>query len=155
MNIKILIADDYKMMREDLRSLIESQDNMTVVDEAENGKKAIQLAKKLHPDVIVMDIRMPELNGIEATRQILADLPETKIIALSVYSDKRYILGMLKAGASGYILKNSVFDEIVGAIAAIVNQKKNDLPIISKSIKKAYSTYFQSGNMPAASPFPA
>ena len=79
--------------------------------EAENGLKAFQLAKKLQPDVIVMDIRMPELNGIEATRKILADLPKTKIIALSVYSDRRYISGMLKAGALGYLLKKSVFEE--------------------------------------------
>ena len=155
MKIKILIADDYKMMRDDLCSLLERQTNMTVVGEAENGLKAIQMAQKLQPDVIVMDIRMPELNGIEATRQILADLPKTKIIALSVYSDKRYISGMLKAGASGYLLKKSVFDEIVDAIGKMMNHQKNDLPIISKALKTVYSNYFQKVNMPAASFFPA
>jgi len=154
MKIKILIADDYKMMRDDLCSLLERQTNMTVVGEAENGLKAIQMAQKLQPDVIVMDIRMPELNGIEATRQILADLPKTKIIALSVYSDKRYVSGMIKAGACGYLLKKSVFDELVDAIETIVNRQKNEHPVISKTLKTVYSTYFQNINIPAAAPQP-
>jgi len=152
MNIKILIADDYKMMRDDLRSLLERQKNMTVVGEAENGRKAIQLAQKLKPDVIVMDIRMPELNGIEATRRIISDLPEIKIIALSMYADKRYVSEMLKAGSSGYLLKKNVFDEIVEAISIIVNNHNNHRPILSKTITTDYLAFSERFSLPAASP---
>ena len=98
MMLRILLADDHKITRHGLKSLLDQQKNMTVVGEAENGRQAVRLAIEHKPDIIVMDISMPELNGIEATRQIKSELPDTKIIALSMYSDKRYITGMLKAG---------------------------------------------------------
>ncbi len=119
MDIKILIADDHKITREGLKSLLEKEDNLTVVAEAENGREAVRLAHELKPDIVVMDINMPELNGIEATRQIIADDPHIKVIALSMFSERRYVTRMLKVGVSGYLLKSNAFDELVSAIHAI------------------------------------
>ena len=151
MTIQIILADDHKITRDGLKSLLESQKNMTVVGEAENGRKAVRLALKLQPDVIVMDINMPELNGIEATRQIKTELPETKIIALSMYSDKRYVVGMLKAGVSGYLLKNCAFDELVAAISAVVKNQNYMSPKIADTVMKDYANILESSDTsPAA-----
>jgi DNA-binding NarL/FixJ family response regulator len=119
MSIKILIADDQKIFREGLRALIEKQPGMEVIGEVENGRKAIQLVQELLPDLIIMDIAMPDLNGIEATRQIVAKIPNVKVIALSMHSDKRFVVEMLKAGASGYLLKDCAFEELAHAIRAV------------------------------------
>lgn len=151
MTIQILLADDHKITRDGLKALLESQKNMTVIGEAENGRKAVRLALELHPDVIVMDINMPELNGIEATRQIRTELPEAKIIALSMYSDKRYVVGMLKAGVSGYLLKNCAFDELVSAILAVVNNQNYMSPKIADTVMKDYANILESSDTsPAA-----
>ena len=119
MSIRILLADDHKMFREGLRALIEKQPGMEIIDEVENGRKAVQLVRDLLPDVIIMDIAMPNLNGIEATRQIVAKIPSVKVIALSMHSDKRFVVEMLKAGASGYLLKDCAFEELAHAIRAV------------------------------------
>ena len=119
MSIKILIADDQKIFREGLRALIEKQPGMEVIGEVENGRKAIQLVQELLPDLIIMDIAMPDLNGIEATRQIVAKAPSVKVVALSMHSDKRFVVEMLKAGASGYLLKDCAFEELAHAIRAV------------------------------------
>ena len=151
MTIQIILADDHKITRDGLRALLENQKNMTVIGEAENGRKAVRLALELQPDVIVMDINMPELNGIEATRQIKAELPEAKIIALSMYSDKRYVVGMLKAGVSGYLLKNCAFDELVSAISAVVNNQNYMSPKIADTVMKDYANILESSDTsPAA-----
>jgi DNA-binding NarL/FixJ family response regulator len=113
MTIKILLADDHNLIREGLRTLISDEPNMSVIAEAEEGRTAVQLAAKLSPNVVIMDISMPGLNGIEATRQILAKSPEPKIIALSMHMERRMILEMLNAGASGYLLKDCVFGEMI------------------------------------------
>lgn len=139
MTIRIVLADDHKITRDGLRALLEQQPNMKVIGEAENGRDAIRLAMNLKPDVVVMDISMPEMNGIEATRQIRADLPETKVIALSMYADRRYVTGMLKAGVSGYLLKNCAFDELVSAIAAIIENESYLSPRIADTIMKDYT----------------
>ena len=107
-------------MREGLRTLIEKQPDMEVVAEAENGRMAVQLARKLFPEVVVMDIGMPDLNGIEATRQILANNPKVKVIALSMHSAKRFVVEMLKAGSSGYLLKDCAFEELALAIRTVI-----------------------------------
>lgn len=120
MSIRIVLADDHQIVRDGLRSLLESQPDMEVVAEADNGRTTVQLARELRPDVVVMDVGMPELNGIEATRQITGALPGVKVIALSMHSDRRYVEGMLAAGASGYVLKDSAFEELAGAIATVV-----------------------------------
>jgi len=151
MTIKILLADDHKITRAGLKALLENQKNMTVVGEAENGRLAVRLAGELKPDVVVMDINMPELNGIEATRQIVAELPGTKIIALSMYSDKRYVVGMLKAGVSGYLLKNCAFDELVAAISAVMNNQNYMSQKIAGTVMKEYANILEtSDNSPAS-----
>ncbi len=151
MTIRIILADDHKITRDGLKALLENQKNMTVVGEAENGRKAVRLAMELQPDVVVMDINMPELNGIEATRQIKAELPEAKIIALSMYSDKRYVVGMLKAGVSGYLLKNCAFDELVSAISAVVKNQNYMSPKIADTVMKGYANILESDDTSPAS----
>ena len=116
MKIRIIIADDHAMVRNGLRSLIEHESDMEVIAEADNGRDAVRIALELAPDVMIMDIAMPDLNGIEATRQIITALPRIKIIALSMHADKRYVMEMLKAGASGYILKDNAYEELARAI---------------------------------------
>ena len=124
MKLRILIADDHAIVREGLRALIDQQAGMQVVGEAKNGRKAVQLARKLLPDIIIMDVSMPDLNGIDATHQIRSETPEAKIIALSMHSDKRFVAGMLKAGVSGFLLKECLFMELTAAIhAAVANER--------------------------------
>ncbi len=131
MSIRVLIADDHKIMLAGLRSLLEKQTDIEVVGEADNGRKAVQMAHEKKPDVIVMDVSMPDLNGIEATTQISESLPETRIIALSMHSDKRYVMGMLRAGASGYLLKDCASQELANAILQVAGGKKYLSPEIT------------------------
>ncbi len=121
--IKILIADDHKMVREGLKDLLEKHADLTVVGEAADGLMAIEQAKKFAPDIIIMDISMPGLNGIEATRQILATNDKIKVIALSMHSDRRFVFESLKAGAKGFILKECAFEELVSAIKLTLEDK--------------------------------
>ncbi len=120
MSIRIVLADDHKILRAGLRAMIVEQPDMEVVGEAENGRTAVNLTRELSPDVVIMDIGMPDLNGIEATRQIVAEVPSVKIIGLSMYSDRRYVAGLFGAGASGYLLKDIEFEELIEAIQAVV-----------------------------------
>ena len=120
MGIKVLLADDHKIIRDGLRSLIERHPEMEVVGEADNGRTTVQLAQKLDPDIVIMDISMPDLNGIDATQQIVTDVPGIKVIALSMHSDKRFVVGMFKAGASGYLLKDCAFDELEQAVKTVL-----------------------------------
>ena len=131
MTIRVLIADDHTIMRAGLRSLLEKEDQIEVVAEAENGRKAIQLAVKHKPDVVVMDVSMPDLNGIEATSRVLESLPEAKVIALSMHSDKRFVMGMLRAGAFGYLLKDCASQELASAIVSVASNKKYLSPDIA------------------------
>ena len=117
---KILIADDHGILRQGISSLIEKHADMQVVGEADNGQMAVELTRKLRPDVVVMDISMPVLNGIEATRQIKSELPDVKVLALSVHTEKEFVLDILKAGVSGYMLKECVFSDLVNAIKVII-----------------------------------
>ena len=119
MSIRILLADDHAIIRQGLRSLLEKERDIEVVGEAKDGRKALSLVRELNPDITVMDITMPNLNGVDATRQITSDFPQTKVIALSIHSDKQFVTDMLKAGASGYILKECLFVEFVQAIRSV------------------------------------
>ena len=142
MVIKILLADDHEIVREGLRNLLEKQEGFEVVAEAEDGLAAVKKAKKLSPDLVIMDIGMPDLNGIEATRQILAESPHIKIIALSMHSETRFVSEMLKAGASAYLLKDSAFEELIQAIQASRSNKIYLSPSIADKVIKNYITSF-------------
>ena len=132
MGIRILLADNHKIMRDGLVALIEKQPGMEVIAVAENGRRAVQLTRKLRPDVIVMDINMPGLNGIDATNQIISHSPNAKVIALSIYSDRQFVSEMLKAGASGYLLKDCAFEELTLAIRTVADNHN----YLSASIRK-------------------
>jgi len=119
MSIKVLLVDNHAIIREGLRSLLEKQHEMEVIADTDDGRKAIELVRELLPNIVIMDITMPGLNGIEATRQITAEFPDVKVIALSIHSKRRYVADMLSAGATGYILKECLFDELVQAIKAV------------------------------------
>lgn len=120
MRIKILLADDHKIVRDGLRALIEKQPDMEVVAEAADGRTAVHLAKEMLPDVVIMDISMPDLNGIEAAQQIVAGAPRVKVIALSMHSDGRFVKEVFKVGACGYLLKECAFEELANAIHTVV-----------------------------------
>ncbi len=139
MEIKILIADDHGITRDGLRALLEKEENITVIGEAKNGREAVQIAMEYQPDIIVMDINMPELNGMEATRQILSQTTQTKIIVLSMFSERRYVSSMLKLGVSGYLLKSSAFEELVKAIHAVMNNQGYLSQKITNVVMKDYS----------------
>ncbi|MBN1806962.1 MAG: response regulator transcription factor [Sedimentisphaerales bacterium] len=124
--IKVLLAEDHAIVREGLRLLFETQPDIMLVYEAKDGRAAVENVRKVLPDVVVMDITMPNLNGIEATRQIVKEFPQIKVIALSVHSNRRFVSDMLEAGASGYVLKECLFEELVRAIRD-VNAGKNYL----------------------------
>ncbi len=144
MKKKIILVDDHKITREGLRSLLESQSDMEVIAEADNGRSAVKLSLKLVPDVVVMDISMPDLNGIDATHQILAKMPKIKVIALSMYSDRRYVLGMLKAGVTGYLLKDCAFEELIRAIRGVLDGQTYMSPEIADTVMKDYSKHLAS-----------
>ena len=124
MSIRVLLVDDHTIMREGLRLLLEKMPEVEVVGEADNGLQSIELAKSLEPDVVVMDVGMPGLNGMEATSRILAHNPKVKVVALSVYSDRQYVLGMLESGAFAYVLKAAAGEELRRAIEAVAGNKK-------------------------------
>ena len=117
--MKILLADDHTLIREGLRLLLEKLGGMTIVGEADNGVSAVRMARDLKPDLVLMDIAMPDLNGIEATRRIMTEAPGVKVIALSMHTDKRFVRHMFAAGARGYVLKGSAFDEVAAAIKKV------------------------------------
>jgi len=135
MAISILIVDDHKMFRDGLKTLLLQKLDLSEVHEAENGMKAITIAEKYHPDIAIVDISMPELNGLEATRQIIQNSPNTTVIILSMHSDRRFVVEALKAGAKGYLLKDTDIDELVQAIKNVlvnrpfVDSKISDLII--------------------------
>jgi two-component system, NarL family, response regulator NreC len=117
--MKILLADDHKLMREGLRMLLEKIGRITIIGEADNGVLAVRMARDLKPDLVLMDIAMPDLNGIEATRRIMTEAPGVKVIALSMHADKRFVRHMFAAGAAGYVLKGSAFEEVAAAIKTV------------------------------------
>jgi DNA-binding NarL/FixJ family response regulator len=136
--IRILLADDHKLIRGGLRLVIDQQPDLSVVGEADDGRQAVELAKSLKPKVVVMDIGMPNLNGIEAARQITAMHPDRAVIMLSMHSDEGYVLRALGAGARGYLLKDSATTDLVQAIRAVVEGKSFFSPAVSKVLLEDY-----------------
>jgi DNA-binding NarL/FixJ family response regulator len=121
MPTKVLLVDDHAIIRQGLSSLLEKQPDIEVVGGVEDGRQAIDSVRRLAPDLVIMDISMPNLNGIDATRKIVEETSSVKIIALSIHSSRRFVAEMLKAGASGYILKDCLFDELMEAIKTVLN----------------------------------
>jgi len=119
MAMKILLVDDHPLMRRGLRDLLEEQKDMKVVGEADNGRQALSQLRETAPDVVIMDVSMPGLNGVEATRQILAKAPQTRVVALSMHRDSIFVAEMLKAGAKGYVLKTNAPEELIQALRAV------------------------------------
>jgi two-component system response regulator NreC len=135
---RILLADDHKLMRSGLKALIEQQPDLTVVGEADDCRQAVVLAASLKPDLLVMDIGMPNLNGIEAARQITQANPGTAIVILSMHSDESYVLRALKAGAKGYLLKDSAESDLIRAVHAVAGGKSFFSPAVSKVLLDDY-----------------
>ena len=121
--IKILLVDDHVLLRKGMSLLLQEENEMMVVGEASNGEEALAQVKELKPDIVVMDISMPKLNGIEATKQIVATSPQSKVIALSIHSAKHFVEGMLDAGAVGYLLKESLPEELIQAICVVMDEQ--------------------------------
>jgi len=136
--IRILLAEDHALVRDGLKSLLLAEEDMTVVGEADNGNDAMALAAKLEPDIVLMDIGMSGLNGIEATREITQNGMNLKVVALSMHSDVRYVGRMLQAGAKGYLLKDSAYDELIKGIRAVMADKVFLSPDITEVVINDY-----------------
>ena len=143
--IRVILADDHTVVRQGLRALLASEGDIEVVGEAENGRQAIQLVKKLLPDVAVMDIAMPVLNGLEATRQITRAAPATKVLVLSSYSDDDYVQQLTQAGAAGYLVKQTAANELLKAIREAHRGNAYFSPAIAKRLRDQCREAFVSG----------
>lgn len=141
--IRVLLADDHAVVRKGLRFLLERQPDMEVVGEASDGREAVRLAAELKPHVVVMDIGMPQLNGIEAAAQIVKQNPQVNVIMLSVHSDESYLLRALSAGAKGYLLKDSAEEDLVRAVQVAAQGKPFFSPVISEKLLEDYMRYLQ------------
>ena len=142
--IRILLADDHTVVRDGLRALLEKQPDMAVVAEAADGRDSIRLAEEQAPDVVIMDIGMPNLNGIEAARRILAANPRTAIVMLSMHQDESYVLRSLKAGAKGYLLKDSLRSEVIDAIRAVFQGRSFLTRKVSRMLQEDYMRQLES-----------
>ena len=134
----MLLADDHTVVRQGFRLLLEAEPDIAVVGEAETGRQAVQLTRKLRPDVVVMDIAMPSLNGLEATRQIITELPATKVVVLSSYSDDEYVHQLAAAGTSGYLLKQTAAADLVRAIREARKGNAFFSPTITRCLVERY-----------------
>ncbi len=136
--IRILLADDHQMVRQGFRLILEALDDLEVIGEAGNGREAVEMAARLRPDVVVMDVTMPELNGIEATRRIRQAEPLTRVLALSVHRDGVYVREIIRAGAEGYILKESADTELIAAVRAVAQGNSYLSPEVAGAVLKDY-----------------
>ena len=143
--IKVLLADDHTVVREGLRVLLEAESDIVVVGEAANGREAVQLTKKLQPDVVVMDIAMPNLNGLEATRQITRDVPTAKLLVLSSYNDDEYVHQITGAGATGYLLKQTAATDLIKAVREVRRGNAFFSPVVSRRLVEHYRNAVSSG----------
>jgi len=136
--IRILLADDHAVVRQGFRMILNAHSDLEIVGEAGNGREAVELAASLRPDVVVMDVTMPELNGIEATRRLVAENPHIRVVALSMHKDSVYVREILRAGARGYLLKESVADDLVAAVRAVATGEGYLSPAISNAVLDDY-----------------
>jgi len=136
--IRILLADDHAVVRQGFKMILGAQGDMEIVGEAANGREAVELAEQVKPDIVVMDVAMPELNGIEATRRLLGSLPHARVIALSMHKDSVYVREVLRAGARGYLLKDSGAEDLVRAIRAVAGGESWLSPAVSNAVLDDY-----------------
>ena len=136
--IRILLADDHSLVRQGFRAILAAQPDMEVIGEAANGREALEQAEKLHPDVAIMDVAMPELNGIEATRRLASSTPRTRVLALSMHKDSAYVREILRAGARGYLLKDSVDADLLAAVRAVAKGEGYLSPGVSDAVLTDY-----------------
>jgi two-component system response regulator NreC len=143
--VRLLVADDHKIFRQGIKKLLEEEPDLQVVGESADGRETVKKATELKPDVILMDIAMANLNGLEATKQIKKVLPETKVIMLTMHKNEEYVLQSFQAGASGYILKEGAVEELVSAIRSIHQDKSFLSPTVSKTLVDAYLRKMETG----------
>jgi DNA-binding NarL/FixJ family response regulator len=143
MSIRIILADDHTIVRHGLNKLIQQQENMEVIAQAADGRSTVELTRELLPDMVIMDIGMPDLNGIDATDQIISEFPQVKVIGLSMHSGKKFVIEMLKAGASGYLLKDCALEELTTAIKAVASGKIYLSPSITDVVVENYVRHSQ------------
>ena len=136
--IRILLADDHAVVRQGFKMILDAQPDMEIVGEAGNGREAVELVEELKPDVVVMDVAMPELNGIEATRRVASSVPHTRVIALSMHKDSVYVREVLRAGARGYLLKDSGAGDLVSAVRAVAQGEGYLSPAVSDAVMDDY-----------------
>jgi len=146
---RVLLADDHKILREGLRTLLEQEKDICVVGEADNGRSSVKLTGELAPDVVIMDVAMPDLNGIDATRRITEIQPRARVLALSMHSDGRYVKGMLQAGARGYILKDCAAEELTHAIRTVMSGQIYVSPGVTGAIVNDYVRQLSATDVPA------
>ena len=146
-SIRILLADDHTIVRKGLRMLLESHEGFCIVAEAADGREAVALAEQFHPDVVVMDVAMPVLNGIEAARQICSSGTQSAIVFLSMHSDEAYVLKALKSGAKGYLLKDSAEHDLINAVKTVSEGKAFFSPAISKMLVEDYVRQMREQNV--------
>jgi two-component system response regulator NreC len=136
--IRILLADDHVLVRQGFKLILSEQSDMQIVGEAANGREAVELGEKLQPDVVIMDVTMPELNGIEATRRLIANAPRARVLALSMHKDAVYVREILRAGARGYLLKDSADADLIAAVRAIAKGEGYLSPAVSDAVLTDY-----------------
>jgi DNA-binding NarL/FixJ family response regulator len=146
--MKILLCDDHRMMRDGLRAILEKE-GFEVTGEAATGREVLALADQLHPEVVVMDISMPDLNGVDATRKLLAKFPSIKVVGLSMNADRRYVTAMFAAGAVGYLVKSSAAEELIQAIRAVAANLKYVSPAIAGSFVDDFVTHAGAAQFPS------
>ncbi len=146
---RVLLADDHKILRQGLRTLLEQEKDIQIVGEADNGRSSVKLTGELAPDVVIMDVAMPDLNGIDATRRITEADPRTRVLALSMHSDGRYVKGMLQAGARGYILKDCAAEELTHAIRTVMAGQVYVSPGVTGTIVNDYVRQLTAADEPA------
>jgi len=150
--IRVLLADDHKLFRIGLKQILDREPGIVVAGEAQDGFAVVEMTKTLKPDVVLMDISMPERNGLEATRQILADCPECRVIILSMHSDRRYIVEALRAGAKGYLLKDSAPEELISVLHKVM---RGQFCLSAKINEQVITDYIRMSETQAGSPFEA
>lgn len=152
MSIRILLADDHRILREGLRSLLAQQPDMELAGEAATGEEAIDMARRLRPDVVIMDVVLPGMDGVEATRRIRSDIPATRVIGLSMHADRRYVSQMLRAGALGYLVKDSAFEELSQAVRTVVGGRPYLSGVITGALVDDFVRQTAAPERPVSSP---